>query len=249
MQHLPIYREVFRLVESDAECEILRAKDIAGFFAEAPAPGGVVQLSGVRSMNPLRPTLLQDIALQVLDLSESPAATYYIGEVEVVEITPSDFGDGVDVVGSFKGYYLPFPYAADIWRRWVDGTPIVVGEWQSLDAHRHSSWLHVVQAAWFGGGRDATRCTANASYSLDGSSMANVSSFYIALGEAVNGAGGYFGSGLSALEDCLRNATLMNSFELIWRDFSTSETALGQQEVAAITELLREYGVTLLIEN
>jgi len=38
---------------------------------------------------------------------------------------------------------------------------------------------------------------------LDGSLISDVPSFYLALGEAVNGADGYFGACLDSLEDCL----------------------------------------------
>ncbi|GGV56510.1 hypothetical protein GCM10010245_89460 [Streptomyces spectabilis] len=42
-------------------------------------------------------------------------------------------------------------------------------------------------------------------YGLDGRHVTDESSLYLALGEAVNGPGGYFGGCLAALDDCLRS--------------------------------------------
>jgi Barstar (barnase inhibitor) len=38
---------------------------------------------------------------------------------------------------------------------------------------------------------------------LDGSRIVDIPTFYIVLGEAINGPGGYYGAGLDALDDCL----------------------------------------------
>ena len=41
-------------------------------------------------------------------------------------------------------------------------------------------------------------------YRIDGSRITSTSDFYAEIGRAVNGDGGYFGSNLDALADCLR---------------------------------------------
>ncbi|GAB3130917.1 barstar family protein [Tsukamurella serpentis] len=41
-------------------------------------------------------------------------------------------------------------------------------------------------------------------YTVDGRRVADADGFYTELGRAVNGTGGYFGSNLDALVDCLR---------------------------------------------
>ncbi|WP_327590963.1 barstar family protein [Nonomuraea sp. NBC_00507] len=37
--------------------------------------------------------------------------------------------------------------------------------------------------------------------------MTDEAAFYLAMGEAINGPGGYFGRNLDALDDCLRSLT------------------------------------------
>ncbi len=41
------------------------------------------------------------------------------------------------------------------------------------------------------------------SFSLDGSYITDIPSFYLSIGEAINGIGGYFGACLDSLSDCL----------------------------------------------
>ncbi|MEH0824034.1 MULTISPECIES: barstar family protein [unclassified Micromonospora] len=242
---IPTTREIFQLADSETGQAVLKAREIHGFFADQPLNRGRVTMSAALLEVGALPARLNNIELQVLDLSWSPAATYYIGDVDLIESVPSAQADRSDVVASFKGYCLPYPFAGEIWRRWVNGHPIASNEWWGSSPQWHASWLHVVQTAWFGAGREAARYTTNKVYYVDGSQMPTTSSFYLALGEAINGPGGYFGSGLSALEDCLRNAVAVSSFGLVWRNFEASQDSLGEGEVALIAELFGEYGVTL----
>jgi RNAse (barnase) inhibitor barstar len=56
-----------------------------------------------------------------------------------------------------------------------------------------------------------------ATYDLDGRFVTNIEGFYCAIGEAINGPGGYFGSNLDALDDCLcGNFGARTPFRLRW---------------------------------
>lgn len=60
---------------------------------------------------------------------------------------------------------------------------------------------------------------ASGAYHLDGRHVTDVEGFYCAIGEAVNGSGGYFGWNIDALDDCPRGgwgATV--PFRLVWHD-------------------------------
>jgi len=100
---------------------------------------------------------LDDAELQVLDFRGEVIGTYHIGQVDVVRILESDLSEETDLELSFRGHFLPFPYAREVWRRWSSGGPIQFGEWRQLPQEWRSSWLHVVQTAWFCAGRMATR--------------------------------------------------------------------------------------------
>jgi RNAse (barnase) inhibitor barstar len=60
---------------------------------------------------------------------------------------------------------------------------------------------------------------AGRTYHLDGRYVTDVEGFYCAVGEAVNGPGGYFGWNPDALDDCLRGGWgAATPFRLVWHD-------------------------------
>lgn len=68
---------------------------------------------------------------------------------------------------------------------------------------------------------------------LDGAAVTRVPAFYCAIGELVNGPGGYFGWNLDALVDCLRGGFGVSvPFTLRWRDAAVARAALGHEETA-----------------
>jgi RNAse (barnase) inhibitor barstar len=69
-------------------------------------------------------------------------------------------------------------------------------------------------------------------YELDGRHVVDVDSFYCALGEAVNGPGGYFGWNLDAVVDCARGRWgATPPFTLVWRHADVSEPHLSKTRV------------------
>ncbi|MFI6443739.1 barstar family protein [Kitasatospora sp. NPDC050543] len=94
-------------------------------------------------------------------------------------------------------------------------------------------------------------------YHLDGAGITDRPGFYAALGVAVNGPGGYYGSNLDALADCMRGGFgPVPPFTLHWHDSGvarrvlTDHRVIGGREVGyfdAIVETLREGGVTVLL--
>lgn len=73
-------------------------------------------------------------------------------------------------------------------------------------------------------------------YVIDGSTIAGLPDFWRAIGEAVNGPGGYFGSNFDALADCLSGGygTPDDDDDVVfeWRDHERSRAALGHEETA-----------------
>lgn len=72
-------------------------------------------------------------------------------------------------------------------------------------------------------------------YVIDGSAVTGLDSFWDAVGEAVNGAGGYFGRSPDAFADCLGGGFGTPEdgvFVIEWRDHALSARALGHEETA-----------------
>ena len=66
------------------------------------------------------------------------------------------------------------------------------------------------------------------SYEFDGSYVTDRLGLYCALGEAINGPGGYFGSNLDGLADCLRGGFGASApFHLVWKESTLARAYLG----------------------
>lgn len=68
---------------------------------------------------------------------------------------------------------------------------------------------------------------------IEGAEVTGLDSFFEAVGEAVNGPGGYFGRNLDSLADCLSGGFGTpddGDFVMEWRDHELSRRALGREE-------------------
>jgi RNAse (barnase) inhibitor barstar len=98
------------------------------------------------------------------------------------------------------------------------------GMWHDLDRDGRQAWMSVAVKRSVRPEADRPPGTV---YELDGCHVTDEYSFYCALGEAVNGPGGYFGWNLSAMDDCLRGRWGATApFTLIWNDSAASVSAL-----------------------
>ncbi|MFG2137617.1 barstar family protein [Streptomyces sp. NPDC048650] len=98
---------------------------------------------------------------------------------------------------------------------------------------------------------------AGSTFTLDGRYIVDEDSFYCALGEAVNGPGGYFGWNLDALDDCLRGRWgAASPFALDWQHSETAATYLSKSSTEAanspttfdrILEVLQESRIDVLL--
>jgi RNAse (barnase) inhibitor barstar len=239
---------LYRLTEDEAQNVILTALDMRGFFSALLLDGApIVEMTGASLESETRPQTFHDIELEVIDVHGGVIGSYYVGDVDLLATQPSDQLGAVDVRLSFGGYRVEYPHAGEVWRRWASGRPTATGEWKDYLPDRHVSWLHVAQNAWFRSGHRSSRYSNEVRYTLDGSAVIDEASFYCAIGEAINGPGGYFGSNLDALADCLGNARADNSvLELVWTDAERSRRAF-KPEFDAIVSVLQEFGVDVTL--
>jgi hypothetical protein len=118
-------------------------------------------------------------------------------------------------------------YARPIWERWLAGPPDALGAWGRLDTRRRVAWLDLVRAR--GCRRNRLDRPAGHTYELDGRHITDEAGLYMALGEAVNEPGGYFGGCLAALHDCLRGTFGYTApATLLWRDAAIAREHLSR---------------------
>ncbi|MET8355045.1 MULTISPECIES: barstar family protein [unclassified Micromonospora] len=79
-------------------------------------------------------------------------------------------------------------------------------------------------------------------FDLDGRFVTDIEGFYCAIGEAINGPGGYFGWNLDALSDCLHSRWgARTPFRLVWHNSAVAREHL----VAGYNRRRYEPAVTL----
>jgi RNAse (barnase) inhibitor barstar len=122
----------------------------------------------------------------------------------------------------------PVPeYAQPVWERWFAGPPDTSGAWAALDTRQRGAWLDLVRER--GCRLKHPDRPAGHAYELCGQHITDEPGLYLALGEAVNGPGGYFGGCLDALVDCLRgNFGYTAPATLLWRDAATAREHLSR---------------------
>ncbi|WP_407837939.1 barstar family protein [Streptomyces sp. DSM 116496] len=81
-------------------------------------------------------------------------------------------------------------------------------------------------------------------YVLDGKRIHTLEDFWLVIGEAVDGPGGYFGRNLDAFNDCLTGGYMDledgEDFVFEWHDHAHSQQALGYAETARQLEIRLE---------
>ncbi|MGW7092964.1 barstar family protein [Streptomyces sp. NPDC054874] len=238
---------LYRLVDQESGKVLIAAEDLLNYFMEEDRePPETVTFVRAHQVGRAR-RKTEQAELQVVDRQGRTIGAYCLGRVSAVfrhELVPSGAGRP-DLDYSFGQHTCEYPRAGEIWRRWAESRPVEHGEWARHPSDWHESWLHVVQTAWFDSGRNATRYGTGEAAVVDGSGFTTRAGFYCALGEAVNGPGGYFGSNRDAVFDCLRTMRRDGAapFRLVWRNSAASREALGGDFTDSVLSLFEDSGV------
>jgi hypothetical protein len=122
---------------------------------------------------------------------------------------------------------LPHAGADRAWELWRAGRPTTPGRWTTLPVGEREAWLEVTRLVSLREHRTPYP-VLGAGLALDGQHIEDLASLLCALGEAVDGPGGYVGSTMSDLADCLLFAPRSAPRpRLVWSDLAVAERALG----------------------
>lgn len=126
-------------------------------------------------------------------------------------------------------FHHPVPaWARPVWERWLTGPPEEPAAWAGLDTRLRGAWHDLVRER--AGHRTFQDRPAGSTYELDGRYVTDEPGFWLALGEAVNGPGGYFGGNFGALHDCLGGFFGFTApGTLVWRDSAVARTHLSRR--------------------
>ena len=109
--------------------------------------------------------------------------------------------------------------------------PESLNEWRPLDEAGRRSWLTYASQRFFDPGAVFVPSKARGRVIVvDGSLVDTLLGFYCAIGEAVNGPGGYFGLSMLAFDDCLFSGFgLEYPYTIVWRESQRSQRVLDAQ--------------------
>ncbi|MFD6529104.1 barstar family protein [Streptomyces sp. NPDC060184] len=195
--------------------------------------------------------------LSVLGPDGAAIGSYFVHHVTVTDTRPSAHGAGLVDLSVELWCEDAVPGSEAVWDLVRAGGPDRPGLWQGLSTAGQWAWLSVALCshAWRRQGKpDAPE---GRTVTLDGRYTVDRNSFWCAIGEAVNGPGGYFGWNLDALIDCLRGRWgAAPGFTVDWVNSADARARLtqpvpsGDREATlfdVILEIFEERGVTVLL--
>ncbi|MEV5979942.1 hypothetical protein [Streptomyces sp. NPDC052114] len=161
----------------------------------------------------------------VLRLGRLGQTLQHAVEGEVVAWIPSARGRGLVDLTLDPWTVRPPRAAGEVWDTWWGGRPTEPNLWARHGAEGRAHWLAVARRA---PGRHGPVAGPGATYHLDGRHITDEPAFYCALGEALDGPGGYAGRDLDTLSRRLRGGTgAVPPFTLVWHDAHVAGTCLG----------------------
>ncbi|WP_257041752.1 barstar family protein [Streptomyces sp. TLI_55] len=196
--------------------------------------------------------------LSFLDAEGIEMGSYFVSGLTATAARPSMHGDGLFDIEVRLWCDELLPGSAEVWDLLRTGTLNRKGMWGGLDAGGRKAWLSV--ALW---SREYQRrgqpedAPPGQVFPLDGRRAVDINGFYCALGEAINGPGGYFGWNLAAVDDCLRGGFgAKPPFTLEWLHSNTvssgliSAPAAGSDSAAdlqILLEIFADHDVNVLM--
>lgn len=142
-------------------------------------------------------------------------------EGSVVAARASTLGRGlVDVTFDTGVETIPVS-KYQILERWRAGPPTQRNQWASYGRELRDMWNCL---PWTRRGHQPDQ-PAGTTYHLDGRYVTDITGFYCAIGEAVNGPGGHLGGNLDDLIDSMRGGFgVTKPFRLVWHDSEVART-------------------------
>ncbi|MEU8924519.1 barstar family protein [Kitasatospora sp. NPDC048545] len=197
--------------------------------------------------------------LTLLDAAGATMGSYFVGGVTVTAVKPSALSKDLFDVTVRLWCQNALPGSAGVWELIRTGQLNRNGLWRSMGPAGRLAWLSVAMLSRGYRHRidNGDRAPGHV-FRMDGRQVVDVDSFYCALGEAVDGPGGYFGWNLDALDDCLGGGWGASPpFTLEWQHSEVARTRLVRQRALhqgtetlfeVLLEIFADHGVKVVLQ-
>lgn len=143
---------------------------------------------------------VSNIYLRIMDITGNPIGSYYFSLETPLYFHKHDY---VDKLNNLELIGLLGPEASkealEIWEDWRQSLPTAINLWSGFSVEKRKGWLEVVRKHF----KITSKDEKHGTYFLDATYVTDSTSFFCAIGEAINGPGGYFGFDFMTLRDCL----------------------------------------------
>lgn len=164
---------------------------------------------------------ISNINIGVIDRNKKVLGMYYMSLNNLIRFNQEDFDNEYSCY-ELEGTLInpPSNETLKLWDIWRNNVPNKIGEWRRLTNSYRFRWLEIVRL-YNSQIHTKTIDKKIDDIYLDGAYIKDSSSFFCALGEAVNGPGGYFGFDINSLQDCLCGSFgIKIPFTIIWYNSS-----------------------------
>lgn len=187
--------------------------------------------------------VVSNLYILILDNYGTTLGSYYFVLESPNVLLSADIRDGRSI--SFNGY-LSASLSNETLRIWDHLRGLNKNnKWCQFNRRQREIWLEIIRNSSSAKSLMHQRDESEQTYYLDGRYVTNVISFYFALGESINGPGGYYGGCIDSLLDCL-----CGSFGAV-PPFTLEISGLTNniKRIENIVKVLVEHNVTIIINN
>lgn len=163
-----------------------------------------------------------DFDIVLYDINANRITSFYMGNTYNDEFETLYNKNFTELIIEGETLFCTFDITPSVMSLWLErrkGVPTKKDTWLKLSRSQRKEWLGQICSD------NRIKNTSNTKIEnqiveIDGKNIDDEISFYFAFGEAVYGAGGYMGSNIHALDDCLSD---VSGLTLIWNNFEISK--------------------------
>lgn len=175
---------------------------------------------------------LGNIAFQILNVKGVRIGEYFVASARVRSVSEVASAGFSAAISGFMTQ-LPHHNAERLWEQRAVGSPVESNQWAGLSVSARAAWLEVARMYLPPAGLEVRQDPV---IMVDGANVEDPISFFCAIGEAVNGPGGYFGANLDSFEDCMHGGFgISGSATFILRNFRAAIESLSRIPVPLST--------------